>query len=208
MKQGKGSTILLVVLLVAGFSLLLYPTVSDFWNSLHQSRAMVQYTDQVEQLDPAQCAQLWADAEAYNRTLLDNADRFVNAEQEGAAAAGLLTVSDVDVIGRLEIPSIDVSLPIYHGTSEAVLQAGVGNLEGSSLPTGRSTRSWWWNRMRWTLWPSTPARTIVPWSPVRRMASTPTACWCAATVSRPQRGRKLPPRTVRRSRRTPYRSIP
>ena len=136
MKQGKGSTILLVVLLVAGFSLLLYPTVSDFWNSLHQSRAMVQYTDQVEQLDPAQCAQLWADAEAYNRTLLDNADRFVNAEQEGAAAAGLLTVSDVDVIGRLEIPSIDVSLPIYHGTSEAVLQAGVGNLEGSSLPTG------------------------------------------------------------------------
>ena len=136
MKNKKISTIVLALIFAAGLALLLYPTVSDVWNKMHQSRAIVQYTRQVETLDPARFADLWAQAEAYNRTLLDNPDRFQDPEAQLAACEQLLVVSDTDVIGTLEIPSIGVTLPIYHGTSEGVLQVGVGNVEGSSLPTG------------------------------------------------------------------------
>ena len=136
MKNKKISTIVLALIFAAGLALLLYPTVSDVWNKMHQSRAIVQYTRQVETLDPARFADLWAQAEAYNRTLLDNPDRFQDPEAQLAACEQLLVVSDTDVIGTLEIPGIGVTLPIYHGTSEGVLQVGVGNVEGSSLPTG------------------------------------------------------------------------
>lgn len=136
MKNKKISTIVLALIFAAGLALLLYPTVSDVWNKMHQSRAIVQYTRQVETLDPARFADLWAQAEAYNRTLLDNPDRFQDPEAQLAACEQLLVVSDIDVIGTLEIPGIGVTLPIYHGTSEGVLQVGVGNVEGSSLPTG------------------------------------------------------------------------
>lgn len=136
MKNKKISTIVLALIFAAGLALLLYPTVSDVWNKMHQSRAIVQYTRQVETLDPARFADLWAQAEAYNRTLLDNPDRFQDPEAQLAACEQLLVVSDNDVIGTLEIPGIGVTLPIYHGTSEGVLQVGVGNVEGSSLPTG------------------------------------------------------------------------
>ena len=136
MKNKKISTIVLALIFAAGLALLLYPTVSDVWNKMHQSRAIVQYTRQVETLDPARFADLWAQAEAYNRTLLDNPDRFQDPEAQLTACEQLLVVSDTDVIGTLEIPGIGVTLPIYHGTSEGVLQVGVGNVEGSSLPTG------------------------------------------------------------------------
>ena len=136
MKNKKISTIVLALIFAAGLALLLYPTVSDVWNKMHQARAIVQYTRQVETLDPARFADLWAQAEAYNRTLLDNPDRFQDPEAQLAACEQLLVVSDTDVSGTLEIPGIGVTLPIYHGTSEGVLQVGVGNVEGSSLPTG------------------------------------------------------------------------
>lgn len=142
MKKRKNSkantllTIILVLVFLVGLSLLLYPTVSDYWNSLHQSRAITGYTEQVAGLDSDTYDRLWAEAEAYNETLLDKEDRFLMSDEELEEYEQILSVSGSDVIGYIEIDKIDCYLPIYHGTSESVLQVGVGHLEGSSLPVG------------------------------------------------------------------------
>ena len=85
---------------------------------------------------------LWADAQAYNQTLLEKPDRYLITEEEQAEYEALLNVSGNGIIGYIEIPSIGCSLPIYHGTDEAVLQIAIGHIEGSSLPVGgESTHS-------------------------------------------------------------------
>ena len=121
---------------LVGLSLLLYPTVSDYWNSLHQSRAIASYAGQVAGLDDEVYEALWAEAEAYNETLPDKADRFNMSEEELEEYQTYLSVSGTNVIGYIEIDKIGCYLPIYHGTDESVLQVGVGHLEGSSLPVG------------------------------------------------------------------------
>lgn len=130
------STILLILIFLVGLSLLLYPTVSDYWNSLHQSRAIAQYAEQVANLDNDVYEQLWADADAYNRTLPGMAQRYVLTDEERDAYKQLLDPSGTGVMGYVEIPEISCSLPIYHGTDEAVLQIAIGHIEGSSLPVG------------------------------------------------------------------------
>lgn len=130
------STILLILIFLVGLSLLLYPTVSDYWNSLHQSRAIAQYAEQVANLDNDVYEQLWADADAYNRTLPGMAQRYVLTDEEREAYKQLLDPSGTGVMGYVEIPEISCSLPIYHGTDEAVLQIAIGHIEGSSLPVG------------------------------------------------------------------------
>ena len=136
------STILLILVFLIGLSLLLYPTVSDYWNSLHQSRAIAHYAEQVADLDNDRYDALWADAQAYNQALLEKPDRFLCAEEEQAEYEALLNVSGNGIIGYIEIPSIGCSLPVYHGTEESVLQIAVGHIQGSSLPVGgESTHS-------------------------------------------------------------------
>ena len=136
MKTKKILTVVFVLIFLVGLSLLLYPSVSDYWNSFHQSRALAEYSSQVEELDKEAYDQMWAKAEAYNQTLLSDPDRFTMTEEEQAEYDDLLNVSDIGIMGSIEIPAIDCSLPIYHGTQESVLQVAVGHLEGSSLPTG------------------------------------------------------------------------
>lgn len=130
------STIILILVFLVGLSLLLYPTVSDWWNSLHQSRAIAQYSEQVAALDNDRYEEFWQAARRYNDALLEKENRFVLTDEQREAYNALLNVSGNGVIGYIEIPSIGCSLPIYHGTSEAVLQVAVGHIEGSSLPTG------------------------------------------------------------------------
>lgn len=136
------STIILILVFLVGLSLLLYPTISDYWNSLHQSRAISGYAEQVAGLEDDIYKELWKEAKAYNRTLPDKADRFNLTEEEQEEYETYLSVPGTNVIGYIEIDKIDCYLPIYHGTDEAVLQVGVGHLEGSSLPVGgKSTHS-------------------------------------------------------------------
>lgn len=130
------STILLILILLTGLSLLLYPTVSDYWNSFHQSQAIATYAEQVAEIDNSTYERLWADAEAYNQTLAAKSNRYQMSEQERTEYEALLDVSGNGIIGYIEIPSIHSSLPIYHGTDEAVLQIAVGHIEGTSLPVG------------------------------------------------------------------------
>ncbi len=137
-KTSKLITVLLVLVLLAGVSLLLYPTVSNYWNFIHQSRAIAAYVKQVTQIDADTYKQLWADAQAYNRSLVGKAGRYDMTDKERARYESLLNVLDNGIIGYIEIPSIQCSLPIYHGTDEAILQIAVGHIEGSSLPVGGS----------------------------------------------------------------------
>ena len=135
-KKGTISTAILILIFLVGLSLLLYPTVSDYWNSLHQSRAITEYAEQVANLDDELSDQLWQDAQEYNQSLLTKADRYELSDEEYAEYESLLNVSGNGIIGYIEIPSISCSLPIYHGTDEAVLQIAVGHIEGSSRPVG------------------------------------------------------------------------
>lgn len=130
------STIILILVFLIGLSLLLYPTVSDYWNSLHQSRAIASYAEHVAELDNAAYEKLWADAAAYNQTLSGKPSRYTMTDEERAEYESLLNVSGNGILGYIEIPSIKCALPIYHGTDEAVLQIAVGHIEGSSLPVG------------------------------------------------------------------------
>ncbi|MDY4970485.1 MAG: class C sortase [Lachnospiraceae bacterium] len=130
------TTIILILVLLTGFSLLLYPTVSDYWNSFHQSRAIASYAEEVAQLDDTDYEKLWADAQAYNQTLAGKTNRYSMSDSERETYEKLLNVSGNGIIGYIEIPSIKCSLPVYHGTDEGVLQIAVGHIEGSSLPVG------------------------------------------------------------------------
>lgn len=130
------TTLFLVLMLFAGLSLLLYPTVSNYWNSLHQSRAIAAYVEQVAQIGNETFDQLREQARAYNRTLVGKAYRYDMTRQEREEYLGLLNVSGNGIIGYIEIPDIHCELPIYHGTDADALQIGVGHIEGSSLPVG------------------------------------------------------------------------
>lgn len=115
---------------------LLYPTVSDYWNSVHQSRMIADYAGQVADLNDDTYESLLAEAKAYNEQLIGESDRFKLTEEELEEYGNYLKVSDTDVIGYIEIEKIDCYLPIYYGTDDAVLQVGAGHMEGSSLPVG------------------------------------------------------------------------
>ena len=131
------STVLLLLILLAGAGLLGYPTFADWWNSFHQSRAIAGYSEQVSQIDDAEYEKMLKDAHAYNRELLKKGDgRFNMTDEERKVYDSLLDVTGTGIMGYVEIPKINVSLPIYHGTDETILQIAVGHIEGSSLPVG------------------------------------------------------------------------
>lgn len=135
-KKSSFVTAILIAALLAGALLLLYPTVSDYWNSFHQSRAIASYAEQVADLDDNTYDQIWADARAYNETLDNSTSRFIMTEEQKKIYEALLNIADNGVMGYIEIPKIKCNLPIYHGTDEAVLQIAIGHVQGSSLPAG------------------------------------------------------------------------
>ena len=135
MRKNHVTTLLLIFILIAGLSLLLYPTFADWWNSMHQSRAIVEYDSTLAEMEPEDYSALFAAAEDYNRRLSREAyPIWFHENVSGYEEA--LNLSGTGIMGYIQIPNIEVSLPIYHGTSEGVLQVAVGHLEGTSLPVG------------------------------------------------------------------------
>jgi sortase A len=116
--------------------LLLYPTFADWWNSMHQSRAVASYVEQVANIDEDQYQELWSAAWDYNCSLTERSNNFVLTDEQKVLYEQLLDVGGSGIMGYIEIPAIGVTLPIYHGTDEAVLQVAVGHLEWTSLPVG------------------------------------------------------------------------
>ena len=129
-------TLLIVVVFVVGLSFLLYPTVSNLWNQAHQSRAIATYTEQVEKLDDSSNKEMLKAARKYNKELLEKADHWKLSKKDKKKYESLLDVSGTGIMGYIEIPKIDCSRPVYHGTDEGALQIAIGHLEGSSLPVG------------------------------------------------------------------------
>lgn len=134
--KNKLTTILLILALFAGLSLLLYPTVSDYWNSLHASQAVADYAENVRNLEAEKYEQVLQDAKSYNQMLPYEQTTFALSEEEKEAYDALLDISGTGVMGYIEIPTVNISLLVYHGTEDAVLQIAVGHLEWSSLPVG------------------------------------------------------------------------
>lgn len=133
--KNKALTIILSLALVLGLSLMLYPTFSNYWNTLRQTRAIASYYDEVKKTDPEVVKQLMEEAKEYNASLLTRDNQFGLAESQEKYES-LLSVESTGMMGEVDIPAIGVVLPIYHGTSESVLRSGVGHLEWTSLPTG------------------------------------------------------------------------
>ena len=136
MKKNRITTIILVFIFLAGFCLLLYPKFSNYWNSLHQTRAVNHYIEAVKSLDEEKCAELFSVADEYNRLLNERANVFSLPDSLKTRYSEMLNISGDGVMGYIDIPSINVSLPVYHGTSHAVLQKAVGHLDWTSLPAG------------------------------------------------------------------------
>lgn len=129
-------TILLLVISVLGLGLILYPTISDYINSLHSSRAIASYLEQVENMEDQDKQLYWDSAVAYNKSLLHRPNSFILTEEQTAQYNELLNVSGNGIMGYIVIEQLNISLPIYHGTDDAVLQTAVGHLDWTSLPVG------------------------------------------------------------------------
>lgn len=130
------STIILCITFITGLSLLLYPTVSNYWNAQHQTQAVVDYTERIEKMDDSEKLNEIGRAEDYNSMLIDNGRRFSPSKQEDELYRGILSIDDNGMMGYITIPELRLKLAIYHGVDESVLQVGIGHIEGSSLPVG------------------------------------------------------------------------
>ena len=130
------STILPILILLIGLSLMLYPSFADWWNSFHSSRAIASYEEQVANIDDAQYEELWDAARDYNQSLLHRPNDFILSDEQQEIYKSMLDFGGNGIMGYIEIPMIDVMLPIYHGTKESVLQIAVGHLDWTSLPVG------------------------------------------------------------------------
>lgn len=135
MRKKLGNFILVLILLV-GVGLLVYPTFSDWWNSFHQTRAIAGYTAQVANMDKEDFDRMWAEAEAFNEYLKERPSRFMLTDEELERYNSILDVTGTGIMGYIDIPSIKVSLPIYHGTEESILQIAIGHITGTSFPIG------------------------------------------------------------------------
>ena len=134
-KEQKVNIILCLVILI-GIGLISYPTVSDWWNSFHQTRAVASYAAAVSQLKTEDYDRLFAEADDYNRKLAGTGMKWSMTDEEIQEYNSILNVSENGIMGYIDIPRIRQTLPIYHGTDDAVLQVAIGHLAGTSLPVG------------------------------------------------------------------------
>lgn len=136
MKRKHISTIFIILIFLVGLGFISYPTVSNLWNQAHQSKAIATYSKQVEKLDDSENKKMLKAARKYNKSLLKKSDHWKLSKKDKKKYESLLDVSGTGIMGYIEVPKIDCSLPIYHGTDEGALQIAIGHLEGSSLPVG------------------------------------------------------------------------
>lgn len=144
MKKKTITTITIILFFLVGLSLLLYPFVANQWNNYRQSRLISSYNSAVSQMESEESIDYeaeWARANAYNEALLPSIlpDSFAVAEasdEPDEEYMACLNIAGNEMMGTVEIPKINIELPIYHTTDEEVLEQAAGHLEGSSLPVG------------------------------------------------------------------------
>ena len=129
-------TLLLILVLIIGLSLLVYPSFSNAWNQIHQTHAIEGYVEMISSLGDEGYEELWQSAVDYNRWLYQRGAIGPLNQEEYAEYEKQLVVGSGQIMGYVDIPEIGVQLPLYHGTSDVVLQVAIGHLEWTSLPTG------------------------------------------------------------------------
>ena len=132
----NGINIALVMALLLGVGFIAYPSFADWWNSFHQSRAVASYAEAVSEINTEEYEKSLQSAVLYNRKLAESGILWMLDEEQKREYDGQLKVGSAGILGYIDIPKINVMLPVYHGTEESVLQVAVGHLEGTSLPVG------------------------------------------------------------------------
>ena len=135
-KRSRIPDLAFIAVFVGGMLVFFYPTISNYWNTLQQGRAIAEYTQTVNKMPPGEIQQTWDQAEAYNRELLTNQARYHLSDSQMQRYLSLLDIGKTGMMGHIEIEKLGVDLPIYHTTEDSVLQVGAGHVPGSSLPTG------------------------------------------------------------------------
>lgn len=137
MKSTKARNLILILLIMFGIGLMIYPSFSNYINLKNSSRVINSYNESISGLDTSKKIQMLEDAKKYNEKYSERGFDYLNLrEEEKELYNSLLDVSSTGIMGYIDIPSLNIHLPIYHTTSESVLNVGVGHLEWSSLPVG------------------------------------------------------------------------
>ena len=132
----NGTTLLLVLIFAVGAGLIAYPTFSDWWNSFHQSRAVASYAEAVANMNTEEYERSIREAQEYNQEISKTGIRWTLDEDEKETYEKMLSVGSSGIMGYIDIPKINITLPVYHGIDEKVLQVAIGHIPGSSLPVG------------------------------------------------------------------------
>lgn len=132
----NGFTLILLFVLLIGVGLIAYPTFADWWNSFHQSRAVASYAESVANMNAEEYEKIIRKAEQYNKKLAESGILWTLDEDQEKEYEEQLNIGTSGIMGYIDIPKIDVMLPIYHGIDEAVLQVAIGHIPGTSLPVG------------------------------------------------------------------------
>ena len=128
--------IIFSIIFLVGLAIFLYPSVSNYINSKHQTRVISNYEEMLDNISEEDYSAFWNEAIRYNEQLVSRPLNFTLTDEETESYNSVLDPTGTGIIGYIEIENIGVNLPIYHGTEESVLQVGIGHLEGTSFPTG------------------------------------------------------------------------
>ena len=132
----NGLTLILLLILLIGAGLIAYPSFANWWNSFHQSRAVASYAETVANMNTEEYERIISKSQAYNRKLSRSGILWTLDEDEEKEYKEQLDIGTSGIMGYIDIPKIDVMLPIYHGIDESILQVAVGHIPGTSLPVG------------------------------------------------------------------------
>lgn len=129
-------TLLLTIMALVGAGLIAYPTFADWWNNFHQARAVASYAEAVANMDQADYDRILEEADEYNKRLAKTGAIWQLNEEEQEEYDNQLKINETGIMGYIDIPKINITLPIYHGIDEKVLQVAIGHIAGTSLPVG------------------------------------------------------------------------
>ena len=132
-------TIILLGMIVVGLGLIAYPSVADWWNSFHQTRAVAAYASVIADMSHEEYDKILNEAAEYNKQIAETGVRWHMSDEEIQEYNSILDVTGTGIMAYIDIPKIHVQLPIYHGTDDTILQIAVGHITGSSLPVGGET---------------------------------------------------------------------
>ena len=128
--------LILFLIILIGLGLMAYPTFADWWNSFHQARAIQTYAAAVSNLDREEYDRIIGEAEEYNRKLAETGALWNLKKDQLEEYNRMLSIDESGIMGYIDIPKINIRLPLYHGIDDRVLEVAIGHIAGTSLPVG------------------------------------------------------------------------